>query len=180
MKNNLINNMFSAEIRKTSKDAYRIFKNPLSKLPDLNAFVQHKEKSLGTGNIVMPSTNMSAIYSASTKQEQFYEIFNGYEEFVASIEAARNKMHIYETTIFFSDSLDSNKGFTRHYDQHDIYHWNCIGKAHWTVWDKKNDNKTSFEFILNEGDVVYIPSRFHHQVQSLTEKRASIALPVHD
>jgi hypothetical protein len=174
-----IDNTFVTEIKNTPKDAFRIYKNPLSELPNLDAFVQYKQDSLGKIKMAMPDKNMVAIYASTTKQEQFCEMFNGYEEFIANIETAIGKMHLYETTIFFSDSLENNLGFSGHYDEHDIYHWNCIGKARWTVWDKKNDDKTSFGFVLNEGDVLYIPSRYVHQVQSLTEKRASIALPVH-
>lgn len=59
----------------------------------------------------------------------------------------------------------------KHCDNKDVVFWQCIGKTEWTVWYKEEE----FVYILEPGDVIYIPRLTMHQVVSI-EPRASISM----
>lgn len=58
----------------------------------------------------------------------------------------------------------------KHSDPVDVFYWQCIGDVEWTLY--YNDIEESF--ILNPGDIIYVPEGIIHEVKSLTP-RASIS-----
>jgi mannose-6-phosphate isomerase-like protein (cupin superfamily) len=53
----------------------------------------------------------------------------------------------------FSSNLSN---IPQHFDAHDNFHWQCIGSTTWHCEDKT--------YVVNPGDMVYIPSKSYHGV----------------
>ena len=170
---------FIEELKATDRNKTTFYKNPFNKIPEWESFAERKKYSFeyGIGNILIPTKNMFMISEGFVPPETFDEIFYGYKEVVNSIEEAFGKMSLHEPVIFMSDEPTGNEGFWRHSDQNDRFHWNCIGSSHWYIWDRDTDEEQ--EFILDVGDLLYIPFRTDHQVRSLTEKRGAITVIMH-
>lgn len=58
----------------------------------------------------------------------------------------------------------------KHSDPVDVFYWQCVGDVKWTLsYENKEES-----FVLNPGDVIYVPTGIIHEVKSLTP-RASIS-----
>ena len=55
------------------------------------------------------------------------------------------------------------KTFGKHKDTIDVWFWQCQGVTKWIIEDKE-------EYILNAGDLIYIPKGFHHEVVPLSPR----------
>ena len=55
------------------------------------------------------------------------------------------------------------KTFGKHKDWMDVWFWQCQGVTKWIIEDKE-------EYILNAGDLIYIPTGFHHEVVPLSPR----------
>lgn len=54
-------------------------------------------------------------------------------------------------------NLSSNiKNIPQHFDAHDNFYWQCIGSTTWHCQDQT--------YVVNPGDMVYIPSKTYHGV----------------
>ena len=72
-----------------------------------------------------------------------------------------DKLNIKVSHLYISLSTKS-EGFGKHNDKVDVWDWQCKGLTFW-----KGDN---FEYILNPGDLIYIPKGVNHQVISLSPR----------
>ncbi len=76
--------------------------------------------------------------------------------------------------IFFDLLDDPNKGYI-HLDTTDNFHWQIIGKTQWEFGKIKDDQFVgdTTKLILEQGDVVFIPSLLGHRVIPLTPRAGS-------
>lgn len=63
-------------------------------------------------------------------------------------------------------SLIKDSAFGKHKDEADVYFWQAQGKTRWVV-DTKEGEKT---FVVEQGDVIYVPNNTFHTVTSLTPR----------
>lgn len=65
-------------------------------------------------------------------------------------------------------SLTSNSvTTTKHCDYCHVWFWQCKGQTKWTLDGEKYHPKT---FYLNEGDMLYVPPKFNHEVIPLSPR----------
>jgi hypothetical protein len=79
--------------------------------------------------------------------------------------------------------LGNEQGYWAHSDPHDVISWHCVGKVIYRMYESKDEDvhekpiditgRKFKEYILNPGDVVFIPSGVVHQVV-VTEPRATL------
>lgn len=81
-------------------------------------------------------------------------------------------MHPHEFDAAYSiisfTSIEPTTG--RHYDPKDVFYFQCIGSVIWKI-------ETAYEvreYLLEPGDVLFVPANLHHEVFSL-EPRAAIS-----
>lgn len=73
-----------------------------------------------------------------------------------------------------------------HADHHDVISWHCIGQVEWRIYkglEQQNPppsetNEPYESYILNPGDVLFVPGGIVHQVV-VTEPRASILFNIY-
>lgn len=58
-------------------------------------------------------------------------------------------------------------GFGKHVDHMEIFFWQVIGKTKWSVFVTHDNPKV---FVLEPGDILYVPSSMPHEVVSLTPR----------
>jgi len=75
-----------------------------------------------------------------------------------------------EPATIMSSVMGDNSGLGTHSDICPQIHWNLIGYTLWEV-----GNKT---FLMNPGDVIFIPTAEPHSVRSLSAPRAGIAYSI--
>lgn len=56
--------------------------------------------------------------------------------------------------------------FEAHIDTMDVWFWQAIGKTHWKTYETEQGS----EFLLEPGDLIYIPRGVKHKVKSLTPR----------
>ena len=72
--------------------------------------------------------------------------------------------YIFTYDAYISLSSES-KTFGKHNDTVHTWFWQCVGKTKWTVWDDKE-----YTYILNPGDVIFVPSEMYHLPIPLTPR----------
>jgi len=80
------------------------------------------------------------------------------EEFSKALGVVFGFSHVYVT---LSDNIDS---VPQHEDPADNFYWQCIGSTEWEFNDKK--------YIVNPGDMVYVPAKSLHGVNFLGPRAA--------
>jgi ribosomal protein L16 Arg81 hydroxylase len=88
----------------------------------------------------------------------------------------------------------NGKGFTPHWDNHDVFVMQVLGRKHWKVEKNRRvlpERETAIEaegrelrgeiydFILEQGDVIYIPRGFVHAAECGSESSLHITLGVY-
>jgi len=54
------------------------------------------------------------------------------------------------------------ESFGMHSDDVDVYFWQIIGRTKWCIVDDVDN----YEYVLNSGDLIYVPKNIKHQVSS--------------
>jgi ribosomal protein L16 Arg81 hydroxylase len=100
--------------------------------------------------------------------------------------------HKFQTNIYLTPP--SGKGFTPHWDNHDVFVLQVLGSKHWKVEKERRafpqrdgiieDEGREFrgevhEFTLRQGDMVYIPRGFVHAAECGAESSMHITLGVY-
>jgi len=67
--------------------------------------------------------------------------------------------------ISFTDS-ESTTG--RHFDPYSVVYVQCIGSVRWSIWDDDIQN----DYVLNAGDIIFVPSKKMHEIKSLSPRTA--------
>ena len=98
----------------------------------------------------------------------------------------------YQTNIYLTPA--NGKGFTPHWDNHDVFVLQVMGSKHWKVEKArrtlplKNSGIEEegrelrgelYEFTLQQGDMVYIPRGFVHAAECGSENSLHVTLGVH-
>ena len=65
------------------------------------------------------------------------------------------------TAHLYGGLTSSSKTTDRHCDPCHVWFWQCKGQAKWIVDGEKYNPQT---FILSEGDMLYVPPKFNHEV----------------
>lgn len=74
-----------------------------------------------------------------------------------------------KTTPLIIEGQIDGEGTTKHSDESDVIHWQCMGKSEWTMYDNPTKGSET-KFILNAGDVVWFKKHQDHSVQNLQPK----------
>jgi ribosomal protein L16 Arg81 hydroxylase len=105
---------------------------------------------------------------------------------------AQETGHRYQTNIYLTPP--KGKGFTPHWDNHDVFVLQVLGSKHWKVEKERRTFPAKdgaieeperdfrgevYEFTLQQGDMVYIPRGFVHAAECGTEPSMHITLGVY-
>jgi ribosomal protein L16 Arg81 hydroxylase len=82
-----------------------------------------------------------------------------------------------EPALIMATNLEAVSGLGAHFDPCEQIHWNCIGSTLWKIYEDDYQTVTE-EFILEPGDVIFLPTGRIHGVSSITTPRAGIAFSV--
>jgi hypothetical protein len=80
-----------------------------------------------------------------------------------------------EPAFIMSDTFGQTGGLGRHQDPCEQIHLNCIGRTYWTVEERDGTIK---EYLLNPGDVIFLPTGLFHAVKTIDFPRAGIAYSI--
>jgi len=133
----------------------------------INDVLIYNKMDPSTFNILEESTESNTIIEA----ENVLKIFNE----IMELESGCVKSLI--------NFVGNEAKYYIHADEHDVFSWHCIGQVEWRIYpniilDKNIDPPTDVDepyesYILNPGDVLYVPKGVVHQV-IVNQPRASI------
>jgi hypothetical protein len=63
---------------------------------------------------------------------------------------------------------DSELTTGRHFDPYSVVYVQCIGSVKWSVWDNDVQN----DYVLNPGDIIFVPFEKMHEIRSLSPRTA--------
>ena len=157
-----------------------VFRNMFIDLPVWDNFFNHisdgiEEKEYSGGNMgskeVVGKVNFWSRLTMTLDQpeEKYYTHLNNYI----------NKLTEFQDYTFNGSfcavSITNREPTTgKHNDPVDVFYMQCIGSVVWKIF-----GDTEYEYTLNPGDVIYVPSGVDHEVRSLTP-RASISFMFKD
>lgn len=146
--------------------SYRIYTDPnLSQLLSVaNLFPiankSKKQRNNPNSTYVLYNLNRCGIEPIEKEFNEFYSIL-GIEQFKQEKEKQQCTC---DTTIYFS-FFPQAQSHGIHRDVTDIYHWQHLGYTQWTIYDKGKH-----VYILNPGDVIFVPAGMYHDVLPLTAR----------
>ena len=95
-----------------------------------------------------------------------HKIFNIEEvDFILKEIENNNPNNRYSAHAYISLSKES-KTFDKHKDESDVWYWQCIGLTEWKIF-KFNE---TISYILEPGDIIYIPKGIFHEVTPLSPR----------
>jgi mannose-6-phosphate isomerase-like protein (cupin superfamily) len=86
---------------------------------------------------------------------------------ITNLKPILNHLNCNEAHLYISLSTKS-ESFGKHRDDNDVYFWQCQGITKWVIENEK-------EYILEPGDLIFVPKNIYHTVISLTP-RAGISM----
>jgi len=143
------------------------FKNAFPVVPDFETFV--KSSQMVPKSKLRKENEFLTIYYTGEKLPMLYA-FNGFKEFEDAMLKAFGLYLWNEPVMIYSQTTDHGSGLFMHVDPGKQIHWNCIGKALWTVIE----NGKEVKYIMEPGDVIYIPEGWKHGVITLEAPRAGM------
>jgi hypothetical protein len=96
-------------------------------------------------------------------EEKFFPNLEDYNKTLSSYHPNKNMGRF--AAVSFTDSEPTTG---KHTDPVDVMYWNCVGVSQWEVF-YENDSTV---FVLNPGDVIFVPARTLHEVTSLSPRAA--------
>jgi hypothetical protein len=157
-----------------------VIKRPLENIPSWEAFIEHKNNAIEKSAFrTMGSKSLYLAFNVDRDDEQLYKNFNGLGNYVECLNKALGKEWFHSGPAFInSESLESSSGVARHHDKGEVIHWNCVGTSHWKIWpyysEQDSHEDEHFNITLEEGDVLFMPRSYWHEVKSSTACRAGI------
>lgn len=157
-----------------------VFRNMFTNLPAWDNFFNHisdgiEAKEYSGGNMgskeVVGKVNFWSRLTMTLDQpeEKYYPYLNSY------IDNLRQFQDYVFTGSFCAVSITNKEPTTgKHNDPVDVFYLQCIGSVVWKIF-----SDSECEYVLNPGDVIYVPSGVDHEVRSLTP-RASISFMFED
>ena len=149
--NNVMNNIFN------SSSSHKYIKKFLTKVPDWKKIIS---------NIDLNIQNKQSIKSLPDYGIVLHNIFNiEGVEFILNEIKNNNPNNNYSSHVYISLSKKS-KTFGKHKDESDVWYWQCIGSTQWKIFEF-NEN---ISYILEPGDIIYIPRGIFHDVIPLSPR----------
>lgn len=151
------------------------FKSLFNDTPSWESFIKHLDKS-----VIQPSPHYSDQYIHIMGQVFFWNYlsiqvdrahlyFKEYKDIMDNIKNMHpeNKVDAAFSIISFTRHEPSAIG--NHFDDIDIFSWQCQGESIWYIGDEGIDRK---EFIMSPGDMIFCPAWVTHEVHSLSPRAA--------
>ena len=183
---------FVSKIKSLDKSKVTVIKSPLSKIPSWESFQEHRRRSLENKNDFYVKTFDDNALVASNEigytKEESYGMFSGLKEFIACIDYVFGSGYFSSVSPLFIQTVRTDSAIPAHYDEKEVFHWDCVGSARWNFWPYTGEDgrtqperrlelgEPSMQLIVEAGDVIYLPYRIWHEVHSLTDERASITV----
>jgi|694.fasta_scaffold00118_82 hypothetical protein len=145
-----------AELELNKHIIFRNYATP----PDISLFY----KAYKTQEDVTNSEDGKPLGSMKIAPQYFFEdktVDNFYKEC--------SSVYNVQTTLLLLEGAGGGSPTTRHSDEADVIHWQCMGKSEWTMYDNPTKGSET-KFILNAGDVVWFKKHQDHSVQNLENK----------
>lgn len=77
--------------------------------------------------------------------------------------------------LFGTTIVEKGTSLEKHHDSENNLFWQCKGKSRWMLFDSYETDKPYMDIIVEEGDVLFIPSNTIHYVEPETP-RACVAI----
>jgi len=137
---------------------YVIFRNYLD-APDISLFNISYQQTTD----VINSEDNKPLGSLKIVPEYFFKDKN-----VNSFYDECSSLYDVKTTLLMLEG-SGGRTTTRHSDQSDVIHWQCVGQSEWTFYDLPTKGSET-KFIMNSGDVLWFQKDRDHSVQNLKDK----------
>jgi hypothetical protein len=167
---------FANELIALDKTKPFLFKNVVNPVPNWHEFITHKEytKQNKPHLFRQDAPMLSIVFGDPYDEECHLSKMKSLRPFVSDLKKVFSNNLMADAAFVISESNFGTSGLGRHPDPGKQIHLNCVGISEWTVW-KPNNGVLYNKYILEPGDVIYLPIWWEHSVVSLTEKRAGIA-----
>ena len=119
-------------------------------------------------NVILNNLNNSVIEGDEVKHNCLGFFFSDNASVIPEIKNVLNKLNLVEAHLYLNITQKGDT-YGRHCDVVDVYHWQVQGKTSWMF----DDN----EYILEPGDLIFIPKVVYHNVQPLSP-RAGISMSI--
>jgi hypothetical protein len=117
-----------------------------------------------------PDVNNSDDGKSLASMKKLPEYFLENENVSNFINECSNTYGVKTTHLIIEGRIDG-EGTTKHSDESDVIHWQCMGKSEWTFYDNPTDSiQFETKIILNAGDVVWFKKGKDHSVENLQAK----------
>ena len=150
-------NRIPQDIKPVCWDKHQVYKNFWLDLPDFITVLSDLELDIDTPNSFQHIGRWGFVTWHGERMAKVKFILDG-------IHTLRPKdrctAHIYLS--IFSNS----KTFGRHKDVSDVFYIQGVGKTSWLV----EDNDVAYNYVLEEGDMLYIPKQMFHTPLPLTPR----------
>jgi mannose-6-phosphate isomerase-like protein (cupin superfamily) len=142
-----------------------VFRNVFPKVPSWESFTTHLASAVKEPNTVRTfHEHYHVVEVYEHNLESVVATYEGYDEVYTALNDA-NSLGIMRRPVMLLATVIGTPELQRHRDPCDQMHWACVGVESWKVW--VSEDKV-LEFILNPGDVIFIPVGLYHQVNSVT------------
>lgn len=161
--------------------------NPDISMADASRDVTAEDYTFPTGRIDPVRAYQEHRKGASLIFNQLQIMHTGMARLTHAMEAALN--HDFQTNIYWTPS--NAQGFKTHYDNHDVFVLQVSGSKEWKLYDtaiplplrsqafvpgQREFGPVSSEFVLEEGDMLYLPRGLVHDARSTGEPSIHITL----
>lgn len=158
-------------------------KGLFNETPTWNNFIDNLDYSFNSGIKMQESgeKDQERLYGMACVRSQFHtniiDIMKKNSTFYPGSELVKkNISDLLDKKISMSNVLinfvTKEKTINPHKDLTDVVSWHCIGSVEWRIFNEDNEDNYD-SYILNPGDVLYVPEGKKHTVVALTP-RASI------
>jgi quercetin dioxygenase-like cupin family protein len=124
-------------------------------------FLKNWNDDVVNWNEALINYNQSVLLGNLTKGENgFYVSHEAHK--ISKVKKVLEDNNLNYAHLYFN-IITQAKTFGKHKDEIDVWFWQCQGVTKWIIEDKE-------EFILNTGDLIYIPTGFKHEVVPLSPR----------
>jgi len=124
-------------------------------------FIKNWNDNVVNWNEALINYNQSVLLGNLTKGENGFYVSHEADK-ISKVKKVLEDNNLNYAHLYFN-IVTQAKTFGKHKDTMDVWFWQCQGVTKWIIEDKE-------EFILNTGDLIYIPTGFHHEVVPLSPR----------
>lgn len=187
----ILNKKIIEDAKKNNKVLF--FDKAITNVPNWNSFIDnlnYKFNSEKKYSLIEDKRMVNDVLIYNKMDPCVFNILTDNTESKTIIEA-ENVLNIFNKIMGFKSGcvkslinfVGNEAKYYIHADEHDVLSWHCIGQVEWRIYpniilDKNIDPPTDVDepyesYILNPGDVLYVPGGVVHQVV-VDQPRASI------